>query len=184
MNIVHHLFKFQICSWESISQYSSIGSDNGLTVIRRLKLTLGQLTHWSPTHVLGFGGLFIGGGHLQQCGWVLWYFQGPPPAMYELTTLFKFGVICCMLSTFHVSSRTVDTISHSHLFDILLARVLLCYDVVFIQSLKTVFTKANQTFIWVRNAALTFRENIIHYLLCGEQSKRLNPDTCSTNIIP
>ena len=69
-------------------------------------------------------------------------------------------------------------------FDILLGRDLLCYDVVFIQSLQTVFRKANQTFIWIRNAALTFRKNIIHYLLYGQQCNRLNPDTCSTNIIP
>ena len=69
-------------------------------------------------------------------------------------------------------------------FDIILGRVLLCYDVVFIQSVQTVFRKANQTSIWTRNAALTFRENIIHFLLCGQRCNRLSPDTCSTNIVP
>ena len=33
--------------------------------------------------------------------------------MSELSHLFEFGIMCCMLSTFHVSSRIVANISES-----------------------------------------------------------------------
>ena len=40
-------------------------------------------------------------------------FLWPPPGMSEWSHLFKFGVMCCMLSTFHVSSRIVANKSES-----------------------------------------------------------------------
>ena len=61
-------------------------------------ITDGLLLIWPP-------------GHLQLHCTLLW----PPPGMSEQSHLFEFGIMCCMLSTFHVSSRIVANISESSL---------------------------------------------------------------------
>ena len=42
-------------------------------------------------------------------------FSWPPPGMAEQSHLLEFGVMCCMLSTFHVSPRIVAKVSESSL---------------------------------------------------------------------
>ena len=55
------------------------------------------LRWWSPSTM--WAGLLI----------YLW----PPPGMSEQSHLFEFGIMCCMLSTFHVSSQIVANINES-----------------------------------------------------------------------
>ena len=61
---------------------------------------LGAFIRWWPPSIM-WAGLLI----------YLW----PPPGMSEQSNLFEFGIMCCMLSTFHVSSRIVANISESSL---------------------------------------------------------------------
>ena len=56
---------------------------------------------WDKPVFLWSGGLLI-----------YWW---PSPGMSEESQLFEFGVMCCMLITFHVSSRIVDNISEPSL---------------------------------------------------------------------